>query len=121
MTWLRLVSLQDFPESGVLETAIEGADLLVWRLQDGGFGAINAYCPHMQSYIPNGLAPGVSLSALLQNSELVCPFHGWRYNHTGHCTLIPPGQATPSKVGRGEALTHAWPVRTRDGWLEIEI
>ncbi len=120
MTWQKLLTIEDFPSCGVLETELDGADLLVWRLQDGSFAAIDGYCAHMQNYIPNGLAPGASLSELVRNDEIVCPFHGWRFDHSGRCTLVPVTQATPKKVERGEPITQVWRVRVQDGCLEIE-
>ncbi len=120
MTWTKLIKADAFPECGVLEAELEGNDLLVWRLQSHEYAAIAAHCPHMRSYMPNGLAADTKLSALLSGDDIVCPFHGWHFDNKGRCTNIPPGQAIPKKVERGEAITRAWRLRECKGWIEIQ-
>lgn len=119
MTWHRLLPILQLTGTGVIESDFQGNDLLVFRTESGAIGAISAYCPHMQNYIPNGLAPGVAREKLLSGEHLVCPFHGWQFDSSGRCTHIPPGQATPAKVARGEPVIRAWRVRELDGWIEI--
>ncbi|WP_436663740.1 Rieske 2Fe-2S domain-containing protein [Alicyclobacillus acidoterrestris] len=46
--------------------------------------AVDGYCPHR----------GCDLSiGHVDNGELVCPFHGWRFDKTGQCTRIPANRA----------------------------
>ena len=103
----------------VVEVTWQGGDLLLYRTAAGECQAINAYCPHMGNYIPNGLAPGKSLSALLQHDGLRCPYHGWRFNGDGQCTYIPQGQRVPEAVRRGRAVARSWLVRERGQQIQI--
>ena len=74
----------------VVELNWQGEDLLLYRTPAGECQAIGAYCPHMGNYIPSGLAPGKSLSALLQHDELRCPYHCWPlYRHVRAPILWP--------------------------------
>ncbi len=117
--WINLIRRNELCDGDVKELSFDGQDLLVFRTAAGELGALSAYCPHLQNYIPNGLAPGVSLQELLRGEELVCPFHGWRFDNAGHCTGIPPGQSIPKKVARGEPISKSWALREQDGWIQI--
>ncbi len=119
MIWHKLVPSDKLAADSVVEGEFKGEDLLLWRLQDGSCAAISAYCPHMKYYIPNGLAAGKPLSELVLDDEIVCPFHGWRFNSVGVCPAIPAGQPVPKKIARGEPVIRSWNVREQDGWIEI--
>ncbi len=57
-----------------------GRHLVVWRSSDGAAYAMDDLCIHR----------GTALSlGEIKSDELMCPYHGWRYNGTGACTLIP--------------------------------
>lgn len=103
----------------VIEVSWQGDDLLLYRTTAGEYRAITAYCPHMGNYIPNGLAPGQPLTALLERDELRCPFHGWRFNDEGQCTHIPQGQPVPAAVKQGRAVVRHWRVREENGQIQI--
>jgi vanillate O-demethylase monooxygenase subunit len=54
--------------------------LVVWRSSDGAPHAMDDLCIHR----------GVALSlGEVKGDEIMCPYHGWRYNTQGACTLIP--------------------------------
>jgi len=114
---LMLASALDVGE--VLEVNWQGEDLLLYRSQEGECHAITAYCPHMGNYIPNGLAPGQSLGTLLEQGELRCPYHGWRFNGEGQCTHIPQGQRVPVVVKQGKPVACSWSVRERGKQIQI--
>lgn len=55
-----------------------------------GWVAIDCWCPHMQGPLYEG-----TFSA----GELVCPWHGWRYETTdGRCTWAPEAKDRESRV-----------------------
>lgn len=57
-----------------------GEKMVFWRDQDGNVHAAMDRCPHR----------GVALSAgKNKDSNLQCPFHGFEYNASGKCVLIP--------------------------------
>jgi phenylpropionate dioxygenase-like ring-hydroxylating dioxygenase large terminal subunit len=65
--------------------------LVVWR-GNGEVGAARDRCPHRES----PLSPGQVIDGCLQ-----CPYHGWEYDPSGACTLVPssgPGAAIPPKA-----------------------
>lgn len=103
----------------VREIEWNGEDLLLYRTAVGECRAVTAYCPHMGNYMPNGLASGQSISALLRESEIHCPYHGWQFDGQGRCTHIPPGQRVPAAVRQGRPVAKTWPVREELGKIQL--
>ena len=64
-----------------IKVTMLGADLVLFREMDGTARCISNVCPHRGS----SLAEGV----LYKDGTLACPFHGYRFNGHGACTLIP--------------------------------
>jgi len=63
-----------------LATTLLGEPLVLWRTADGAAHAFRDLCIHR----------GTALSlGRVENDEIVCPYHGWRYERGGACTAIP--------------------------------
>lgn len=116
----RLIPSARLAPGEVLELTIGAEAALAFRTPDGRCLVTAAHCPHMGNYMPNGLAPGEPLSHLLLHDQLLCPYHGWRFDGDGRCTGIPPGQRVPQKVQRGEPVLRHWQVREADGWITVD-
>lgn len=68
-----------------------GDDFVVWRTDDG-YAASEPFCPHRSAHLSGGW---------VSNGELVCPYHGWRFDGGGGCTHIPQmdeGLARPPRA-----------------------
>jgi phenylpropionate dioxygenase-like ring-hydroxylating dioxygenase large terminal subunit len=65
--------------------------LVIWRSSDGVAHAMEDLCIHRGTALSLGEIKG---------DELMCPYHGWRYNAAGACTLIPQRRhdSIPSKA-----------------------
>lgn len=62
--------------------------LVLWRDQSGRAQVLEDLCIHR----------GTALSlGRVEEGEIVCPYHGWRYRADGRCTLIPQ-LADPTKI-----------------------
>ncbi len=72
-----------------------GRDLVGWRDTGGQVHVWEDLCIHRGSRLSKGT---------IRNDRVVCPYHGWNYDGTGQCVLIPaaPGE-TPMK--KAKALT----------------
>lgn len=73
---------------------------IVYRDETGAVHAFGAYCPHR----------GCDLSlGAIENRQLVCAFHGWRFDEDGRCTLIPaqPVRSTTISAQNRLASYHA--------------
>ena len=109
----------DLQPGAVVEFSWQENDLLLYRTDSGRCVAITAYCPHQGNYMPNGLIPGETLSKLLIEDELLCPFHGWRFNSVGQCTHIPQGQRVPAIIRHGKPVIRTWQLRERGRQIQI--
>lgn len=58
-----------------------GADLVLFRDQHGAARCISNACPHRGASLADG--------CLYKDGTLACPFHGYRFNGDGECTLVP--------------------------------
>jgi phenylpropionate dioxygenase-like ring-hydroxylating dioxygenase large terminal subunit len=64
--------------------------LVLWRLGDGSLRVLSDLCIHR----------GTALSlGWVDRDEIVCPYHGWRYDGEGVCTRIPQ-LADPTRIPR---------------------
>jgi vanillate O-demethylase monooxygenase subunit len=84
-----------------------GEALVLWRGPDGAPRAMRDRCVHR----------GTALSlGRVADGELVCPYHGWRFDTAGRCTLIPqlddprrvPARAALSAYRCQERLGLVW-------------
>jgi len=83
-------------------------DLVLFRDRDGRPHALLDRCCHRGVQLSRGRVIG---------GELACRYHGWRYDGTGLCTLVPslaPGVLPPSG-----ARVPAWPCAERDGYIWV--
>jgi vanillate O-demethylase monooxygenase subunit len=63
-----------------LGTKLLGEHLVIWRGADGRPHALRDLCIHRGTALSLGATYG---------DEIMCPYHGWRYDTQGVCTLIP--------------------------------
>ncbi len=71
---------QDLTDAPVLVRML-GADFVLFRDADGKVQCVSNVCPHRGASLADG--------TLLKDGSLACPFHGWRFDGAGACTLIP--------------------------------
>jgi phenylpropionate dioxygenase-like ring-hydroxylating dioxygenase large terminal subunit len=87
-------------DSAPFATSLLGRRLVLFRTERG-VAAARDRCPHR----------GVRLSlGQMRDGQLECPYHGWRFNHAGVCTLVPsqPGahplaglETVPAQIAYG--------------------
>lgn len=63
-----------------------GRDLVVFRDNEDKLVVMDARCSHMGADLCNGT---------VQDGQITCPFHGWKYDSDGQCTSIPHGTEIP--------------------------
>ena len=66
----KLCKVSDVPKAAMKGFAVKGRQILVANI-DGNFYVVDAVCPHMNGYLPDGR---------LEQNEVVCPKHGARYD-----------------------------------------
>jgi phenylpropionate dioxygenase-like ring-hydroxylating dioxygenase large terminal subunit len=77
---------------GPVAVKLLNENLVIWRAGDGQAAAAFDRCPHREAPLSAGH---------VRNGCLECPYHGWTYDGTGACVLIPssgPGAPLPPKA-----------------------
>jgi phenylpropionate dioxygenase-like ring-hydroxylating dioxygenase large terminal subunit len=106
--WHVVARTKDVREGKVMKVRLLGEDLVVWR-HEGRVMAWKDLCIHRGARLSMGW---------VENGEVVCPYHGWRYNCEGACTLMPahPDQAPPKKA---HAFVHR--VEEKYDWIWVSL
>ncbi len=86
-----------------------GEKLVFWRLPDGKLACIYDRCSH--------LGASLCLGKISAQGHLACPFHGFEFDQTGQCRVIPALglQGVPPKAMR----VGAYPTHEERGWIWI--
>jgi nitrite reductase/ring-hydroxylating ferredoxin subunit len=99
--WFRVADEQQLPKGGVLPVRAFGRDLVLFRVEDGGASALDAFCPHAGAHLGHG--------GRVDGGALRCPFHGLRYGVDGRCL----------DDGRDRSSLRVWPLERWQGQLMI--
>ncbi|WP_198912219.1 Rieske 2Fe-2S domain-containing protein [Acetobacter fallax] len=89
--WQPLMLALDLPPLTVSGAQIGEQKLAVWRDSHGQVHASDDRCPHR----------GMRLSlGFVREDMLACLYHGWRFDESGHCRVIPahPGVTPASTI-----------------------
>jgi nitrite reductase (NADH) small subunit len=100
MTDIALGPVDDIPVGEGRAYAVEGRQVVVFRLRDGSLRALDAVCPHRGGPLADGLT---------DSRVVVCPLHGFTYD-----------LATGEEVANGGASVTAYPVHA-DGAGTIHL
>jgi phenylpropionate dioxygenase-like ring-hydroxylating dioxygenase large terminal subunit len=77
--WHVVARSADVPLGKVIGVRLLGRAIALWRDSEQ-LMAWQDQCPHRGAKLSLGV---------VQQGELVCPYHAWAFNHQGHCTKIP--------------------------------
>ncbi len=100
--WFNLCPAADVKKGEVIEVGAFGQKMAVFRGEDGKVGVLDVYCPHLNANLADGKVVG---------NNLVCPFHGWNFEHSGKCVHIPY-----SEYGHQEEKTSAKSWIVKENW-----
>ena len=87
--WYVLAESSELRDGRVLARRVLGERLAVFRDADGRAAGLPDRCLHRNAPLSKGC---------VLNGELVCPYHGWRYDGSGRVTHIP-SQAPATDYG----------------------
>ena len=106
--WYVILSSGEVRKNKVIGVKRMGVNMVVWRDSHGQVGVAIDKCPHR----------GIALSkGSVVNDHLQCPFHGFEYDLSGRCRLIPAnGKAAtvPEHIRAG-----AYPVVEQHGFIYL--
>jgi nitrite reductase/ring-hydroxylating ferredoxin subunit len=78
--------------------------LVVWRDDTGEAHVQDAFCPHLGAHLGHG--------GTVDNCQIVCPFHGWKFDAEGANSEIPYSE----RINRSAKL-RTYPAAERNGFI----
>jgi phenylpropionate dioxygenase-like ring-hydroxylating dioxygenase large terminal subunit len=106
--WMPALEAAELPENECPPVRVKllSERLLAFRDSEGRYGLIDEFCAHR----------GVSLwFGRNEESGIRCPYHGWKYDHTGQCIDVP---SEPAESGFcGKIKLKSYPLVERGGIL----
>ena len=106
--WHPVAAAAELLPGKLLAARLLEQDLVLWRAP-GGVRAWEDRCPHRGTRLSIGRVDGV---------EVVCAYHGWRYDSEGSCSLIP---AHLNLAGRTQARVVAYAAQERYGLVWVRL
>lgn len=106
--WYVVARSQDLRSGKILKVRLLGEDLALWRSGEEAL-AWQDRCPHRGASLARGW---------IEQDTLVCPYHGFAFNDSGHCVRIPahPDLLPPK---RSRACVRTFNVRERYGFVWV--
>ncbi|ESA34324.1 ring-hydroxylating large terminal subunit [Leptolyngbya sp. Heron Island J] len=78
--WYPVFWADQLKPGNVVSVRVWQSSLAVYRDTDGNVSALADACPHKGIELHRGEVHG---------NNLVCPYHGWEFDHNGQCVSIP--------------------------------
>ena len=106
--WYAILESNEIKKNRIIGVTRMGEKLVAWRNARGDLAIMEDKCPHR----------GVAFSAgKLVGDYIQCPFHGFQYDTTGTCQLVPANgkNAEPPKA----LHVRSYPVREEHGFVYI--
>ncbi len=107
--WYVVARAGDLADGEVMGAKLLGEELALWRA-GGQLMAWGDRCIHRGSRL--------SLGAVTEAGELVCPYHGWRYGADGACVHIP---AQPTVAPPAKACATVYRAREAYGFIWVSL
>jgi phenylpropionate dioxygenase-like ring-hydroxylating dioxygenase large terminal subunit len=90
-----------------LPRSILGQPLVLFRDAARQVGAVLDRCAHRNAPLSHGWVKG---------GRLVCPYHGWEFDRTGQCQVVP---GLCGEAGPGTRTVPSYPVVEQDGLVWV--
>lgn len=102
-SWFRIAQSQALPPGGVKPLHYFDRDFVLFRTHEGSIHLLDAFCPHLGAHLGHG--------GTIHRESIRCPYHGWKFNGSGHCVEVPYSKRLPGRK------VHSWPVREISGLI----
>ncbi|MEZ5383499.1 MAG: Rieske 2Fe-2S domain-containing protein [Microthrixaceae bacterium] len=102
--WFQVCWPDELELGGVKPLFYFGHDLVLWRDSEGSYHLQDAMCPHLGGHLGHG--------GHVENCEIQCPFHGWKFDAEGRNSDIPYSE----RVNRAARL-RTFPMIERNGMV----
>jgi len=104
--WFPVAAVAEMADRWTKRVRIMDEGLVLFKTRSGTFGLIAEACPHRRASLAYGIPT---------QDGIRCPYHGWQFDGSGHCTdqpNEPAGSAFKDKV-----TTPGYPVEELGGLL----
>ncbi len=111
-TWQPVANAADLKPGAVIGYTLLSVELVIARFTDGRLLAADVACPHKGARLSNGC---------IRDNQLMCPYHGWRFDQGGACQSIPSLlDANADKLALSHL--HGYAVQERYGlvWVKLD-
>ncbi|MDB9863190.1 Rieske 2Fe-2S domain-containing protein [Litorivicinus sp.] len=100
--WVPVCLIEELPEADCTPLLVEvfGERLVAFRDSNGNVGLLDELCPHRHASLLYGRS---------ENCGLVCLYHGWKFDTSGHCTEMPSEPEGSQLINK--VLHKAYPTR----------
>ncbi|WIA30048.1 hypothetical protein OEZ86_000143 [Tetradesmus obliquus] len=115
--WYPVAAVENLDAAKPNKVTLLGKDYVLWADAAGQWRCFEDRCPHRLATLSDGLVDK-------QRGEIVCAYHGWRFQGDGKCTAIPQALdatsaatacaskrscATTLPTAEGAGLLWVWP------------
>jgi phenylpropionate dioxygenase-like ring-hydroxylating dioxygenase large terminal subunit len=104
--WFQVAWSSELPAGGVIHRRYFDTDLVLFRDESGAVRVLDAHCAHLGAHLGYG--------GTVVGTDIVCPYHGWRWSGDGRNTYIPHS-AHPHRDQR----LRSWEVREHDDVIVV--
>lgn len=104
-SWFPVCLSEDVSNGSVQGFDFLDGQIVIFRNAEGAAKAMSAYCPHLGANLCVGD---------VVDDTVRCPFHHWRYDHSGKCVATGGGDPVPSR-----AKLFAFPTTERFGLIWV--
>ena len=104
--WFQVAYSREVDSGQVIGLHYFGRRLICYRGASGTPYVLDAYCPH--------LGADIAVGGTVIEDRVTCPFHGWRFDGTGHNVEIPY-----AKTVNRTARLRGWPTVERAGVIFV--
>jgi phenylpropionate dioxygenase-like ring-hydroxylating dioxygenase large terminal subunit len=105
--WHVVGAWDEFPVGKLVPVQLLGRDLVAWRESNGDLHVWEDLCVHRGTRLSLGT---------IKDDKVICPYHGWNYNASGDCVLMPAAPYDPP-MKRAQAVPYR--VQQRYGWAWV--
>lgn len=104
--WFQVAWSDELGPGDVKPLRYFGQELVLYRGESGRPVVFDAFCPHLGAHLGYG--------GKVCGDDVICPFHGWRFDSSGENVEIP----YCDRPNRAQRL-RPWPAVDRNGWILV--
>jgi phenylpropionate dioxygenase-like ring-hydroxylating dioxygenase large terminal subunit len=94
--WHAIAAAAEIVSGALVPATVLERDLVIWRDAEGTAHVWEDLCIHRGARLSKGF---------IHNDRVVCPYHGWNYDRSAQCVLMPAA-AAEKPLKKARAIAH---------------